>query len=172
MSDELPNRGLPGGPPQEGLAPEVRNQAMWMHLAGAGAVLVGFMVYWFALLIPYLVWRTSRDNHSFVEENGRNATNFHISVAIYTTIFWLLTALIALSLCGTLYSPTSSSSNPGSFGLNIPMILFNVTWISMAVFAILQPLTSLILSIYGAIKANQGQVYRYPLTIQFLKPPR
>lgn len=157
--------GWGADPGSEQLPIDIRNRAMWLHLAGFGSVLLGYVVYYFALLLPYWSWRSPRNQHPFVEENGRNATNFHISVAVYATILWLIMALVAFSICSSLYGGGAIDSSTvhdwlGIFGL------------VMLAYGISQPLFCLGCSAYGAIRARQGYVYRYPITIEFLKPPK
>ncbi len=165
------NPELPTGGPQNGeLPPEIRAQAMWMHIAGIGAIAGSFLgMPLLSLAIPLISWQSTRSRHPFIAENGRNATNFHISIAVYSTIFWLVTILIFLSLCGIFSGGGSGISPSAPFGPEVTGILFNGLWITMAGFAVLQPIFSLIASIVGAVKAKRGQVYSYPLMLQFFK---
>jgi uncharacterized protein len=142
---------------------EIRNKAMWMHLTGLFTIAAAFLTSIFALLIPYLIWNSVRDDHPFVEENSRNSTNFHTSVAIYVTIALLAFGLIIFSLCSGMIQARGSSTNT----------LNNLLWLTLSVAALLSgviPITCISLSIYGAVRARKGQAYRYPFTIEFLKP--
>jgi uncharacterized protein len=168
MSQDIQDGQLPNGE----LPAKIRNQAMWMHLAGVGAVLFGFVIYWFSLLIPFIAWRTTRKRHPFIDESGRNVMNFHLTIAIYSTIFWLVMGLIWYSSCSALYQVSPYQFNQRTVGSNPNYLIFNISSIAIAVFAVLQPLFSLILSIFGAVKAKRGHVYRYPFAIQFFKPPQ
>jgi uncharacterized protein len=165
MSPELPTGGFANGD----LPVEVRKQAMWLHIAGIGSIAGAFLgLSLLSLVIPVIAWRSTRYKHPFVDENGRNATNFHISIAVYSTLFWLAVGLVVLSLCGAFYGAGSGSFLP-RFGSDMSNMLFTGLGIVAMAFGVLQPIFSLIASIVGAVKAKRGQVYVYPLTLQFFK---
>jgi uncharacterized Tic20 family protein len=80
------------------------------------------------------VWLTRRDRDPFIDQAGREALNFGISIAIYGSV--LLVA--ALMLVG------------------IPLLMVGVVaWVVLASLA--------------TVKASQGQTYRYPLTMRFVR---
>lgn len=51
---------------------EARNMAMLCHLLG----LLGF-------LAPLVIWLSEREKHKFVDEHGREAMNYQVSLMIY-----------------------------------------------------------------------------------------
>lgn len=53
--------------------------AMLCHLLGA-----------LGLFAPLLIWLIERDKHRFVDEHGRAAMNYQISLLIYGAIFGML----------------------------------------------------------------------------------
>lgn len=73
-----------------------RTYAMWTHLAGLiGAVTAAFSV-GASLLVVLLLWLIKRDQSPFVDDHGREAVNFQISILIYT----LLVVPIGIITCG------------------------------------------------------------------------
>ena len=83
---------------------------------------------------PLAVWLTRRHRDPFIDQAGREALNFGISIAIYGSV--LLVA--ALMLVG------------------IPLLVVGVVaWVVLASLA--------------AVKASQGQPYRYPLTLRLVR---
>lgn len=107
--------------------------AMLCHLAG----LLGYVVPALgSVLGPLVVWIVKKDEISSVDEHGKEALNFNLSILIYSAI--LTVAVI----------PT--------FGLIFPMfgvlVIFHIVCIATA-----------------ALRANQGQPYRYPLTLRILR---
>ena len=110
---------------------EARKWAMLCHLAALIGLLgngVGF------LLGPLVVWLLKKEDDPFVDEQGKEAVNFQI------------TMFIAIVLC-------------------IPLLLLLIGFPLMIIIALMMT----IFPIIGAIKANEGQSYRYPLTIRFIK---
>ena len=114
-----------------GLSRDHRKFAMLCHLTALVGLLgngVGF------LLGPLVVWLLKREDHPFIDEQGKEAVNFQI------------TMFLALFVC-------------------IPLLFVIVGLFLMVVIGILMT----VLPIIGAIRANDGVPYRYPLTIRFIK---
>jgi uncharacterized Tic20 family protein len=109
---------------------QVRNTAVAAHLSTFAGLVVPFG----SVIGPLAVWLTRRDRDPFIDDAGREALNFGISIAIYGSV--LLVA--ALMLVG------------------IPLLVAGVVaWVVLASLA--------------AVKASQGQSYRYPLTMRFVR---
>jgi uncharacterized protein len=109
---------------------EIRNTAMAAHLSTFAGLVVPFG----SVIGPLAVWLTRRDRDPFIDQAGREALNFGISIAIYGSV--LLVA--ALMLVG------------------IPLLMVGVVaWVVLASLA--------------TVKASQGQTYRYPLTMRFVR---
>ncbi|UCG59200.1 MAG: DUF4870 domain-containing protein [Phycisphaerales bacterium] len=58
---------------------DARNMAMLCHLLGA----VGFFG-------PLVIWLNEKDKHRFVDEHGRAAMDYQVSILIYYVVSWLL----------------------------------------------------------------------------------
>jgi hypothetical protein len=108
----------------------VRNTAVAAHLSTFAGLVVPFG----SVIGPLAVWLTQRDRDPFIDDTGREALNFGISIAVYG-----LVALVgALMLVG------------------IPLLMVGVmAWVVLASLA--------------AVKASQGQAYRYPLTMRLVR---
>jgi len=92
-------------------------------------------------LIGYLVLK---DRGPFVREHTRTALNFQISFTIYMIASTVVLTIISVITLG--------------FGL----ILMYPVLIAIGIAAT-------VLMIIAAVKANSGQYYTYPLTIEFIK---
>lgn len=110
---------------------QARNYGMLCHLTA----LVLFLGVPFGHLIgPLVVWLLKKNDHPFVDEQGKEALNFQISMTIYA----LVSALFVFVVVGIF-------------------------------FLIVLAIVDLILVIVASVKISNGQHYRYPLTIRFLK---
>ncbi len=110
---------------------EVRKWATICHISALVGLLgngVGF------LLAPLIVWLLKRENDEFIDEQGKEALNFQITMFIAAGIGGLLTLVL----------------------IGIPLLI--VVGVLMIVFPII-----------GAVKANNGEHYKYPLTFRFIK---
>jgi len=95
-----------------------------------------------SILGPLIVWLIYKDRYPFVDDQGRESLNFHISVAIYVTILCIAAIPIGLLTCG------------------IGWVLFLPPILIIAV-------ADIILVILASVSANGGTPYRYPCTIRF-----
>jgi uncharacterized Tic20 family protein len=126
--------------PQPAAAPQppltAAEDKQWASFAHFGGVL-GF-------LPPLIIWLVFKDRGSLTNQEGKEALNFQITVAIG----WVALLIIA----GILTAVT--------FGIFFPIasILYLALWVAQVVFSIL-----------GGIKVNGGGSYRYPFAIRFIK---
>lgn len=90
---------------------------------------------------PLIVWLLKRDEIPEVDPHGKESLNFQISMLIYTIALGVICFILMFVLIGFLLLP-----------------LFGVLY-----------LLDIVLVIIASIKANEGQLYRYPLTIRLLK---
>lgn len=124
-----PSVEQPAAPVQLPLAPakvedkNARTLAMLCHLLGI-----------FGFLAPLIIWLVKKDDHEFIDSQGKAALNWQISVVIYAFASWLLIFVF------------------------IGIILLPALMVVNLVFCIL-----------GAVKANDGLAYSYPLAIKFIK---
>lgn len=103
--------------------------AMLCHLSG----LLGFIFPLGNIAGPAIIWALKKDEYPFVNDQGKEAINFQISMTIY-----IIASVILVFL---------------AIGI---------------VFLIALALFSLIIIIVAALKANNGEKFRYPFTIRFL----
>jgi uncharacterized Tic20 family protein len=117
MADEIPR--------------EARQWAMACHLVALVGLLgngVGFV------LGPLIVWLLKKEDHPFIDEQGKESLNFQITMLIIMFI----------------------------------SVLFTLVIVGFA-FLIIAAFIMTIFPIIGAIKANDGEHYRYPFSIRFIK---
>ena len=104
---------------------------MFCHLGALIGLLgngVGFLV------VPLLVGLIKKEDHPFIDEQGKEAVNFQITMFLAL----IAGALLALVLIG--------------FVIMIGALILMI-----------------VLPVVASIKASNGESYRYPLTIRFIK---
>lgn len=110
---------------------EARKWAMICHLSALVGVLangIGFV------LGPLFVWLLKKEDHPYIDQQGKEAVNFQITMFIILFIC----ALLSLAVIG--------------------IFLLLIVGVLMCIFPII-----------AGIKANDGEDYRYPLSIRFIK---
>lgn len=88
---------LPVTPAQPELSKDAKQWAMLTHLAAFAAFLIPFG----NIIGPLVVWQLKKDLGPFVEENGKEAVNFQITIAIVA----LVCTMLMFALVGFLLLP-------------------------------------------------------------------
>jgi uncharacterized protein len=131
-----PNEYMTPPPPPSGSpSAEERQWAMFAHLSAIVAALVGL-----SFLGPLIVWLVKKDTMPFVDDQGKEALNFNITIMIAMAILWVIT--IVTIFIGSI--------------LTFPLMFV----IGVA---------GLVLVIIAGLKANEGVAYRYPFTLRLIK---
>ncbi len=141
MSD-IDGTTTPPPPPAVGPSAEEKQWAMFAHLSAlvGGILTSGWAGSIGCFIGPLVIWLVKKDTLPFVDDQGKEALNFNITVGI------VFLALLILSIV--------------TFGIGlivaVPLwIIIGIAW--------------LVLTIIAAMKANEGVAYRYPFTLRLVK---
>jgi hypothetical protein len=137
-----PAQPPPPGPPGPLRPEEERIFATLIHLSG-----LLWLLSFPGIVGVLLIWLLKRDRSAFVDAHGKEALNFQISFLIYGI------GLTALAIVGFVLTFILV----GIF-LLVPAVVASVGLI------VLQVVTAIL----GALEANRGGYYRYPLAIRFI----
>jgi uncharacterized Tic20 family protein len=119
------------------LSKDVRMWAMFCHLAGLAGFVIPVVLS--GIVAPLIVWQIKKDEHPFIDEHGREALNFQISMSLYA----IIGSVACLITCVG--------------AILIPFLVGGVY------------IVDLVFLLIAAVKANNGERYRYPLAIRFIK---
>ena len=122
------------------------------------------------LIIPIVMWATRKNESKFADVNGKIIFNWKISSFIYTGVLAIL--VIAAALVFGTQIAFSGIGNYDTFqGMmdDNPMKIFSLIGALGIIIipAIAIVVLDFIFTIIGAIKANKGEVWDYPLSIRF-----
>lgn len=112
---------------------DARMWAMFCHLVGLAALLPVVPVFGGAIG-ALIIWQIKKEDFPFVDEQGKEALNFQISILIYL----LVAGILCFACVGFILLPA--------------VVVFDIVFLIIA-----------------AVKANNGEHYRYPLCIRFIK---
>ncbi len=112
-----------------------RSYTLFMHLA----LLAHLVLTLIAILIPIIMWQVKKNESPFLDDHGREAVNFQISLVIWSIIFTVVSIPVGFMTCGIGFTLAF-----------VPTIL------------------GLIGMIQAASAANRGEFYRYPMTFRFV----
>ena len=125
-------------------------------------------------VLPLLLWISNKNQSAFLDENGRNALNFQISILLYSLVlgiicipFVFFTAFDFLQLANILEHNTHDINLPldSLYDLSFHMIPVAIAGaLILALFVM-----DVLFTIIAGIRASKGITYQYPLTIPFIK---
>lgn len=149
---------------------EQQTTATFIHLST-------FLKYFFPFanfIAPVLIWALNKEK-PFVDEHGRQAINFQLSLLVYTLILGLGCLAFAIvfgadfiHLIDSLDRQSENLSAAHFFSFSGYLIVFGVAltlYLGLFVFQIFAVINA-------SIHASKGLFYKYPLCISFLKSTR
>ncbi|MCD0466667.1 DUF4870 domain-containing protein [Flavobacterium sp. ENC] len=145
-----------------------KNTATFTHLSTLSQYIIPFGNY----IFPILIWTSYKDKSEFVNHHGKQTLNFQLSLLLYT----LVLALIAIPIFIIVFFqnlPMEAVFNDEDFVIrnfhfdgNIGLISIGAT--AVLLFGLLKVM-EFFLVIYASIKTSNGEYYKYPMTIPFIK---
>ncbi len=124
------------------------NTALLIHLSA----FLGYLFPFGGVVGPLVIWESKKRESDFLDKNGKEAINFNLSFLLYTFVLGISILPFAFR------SIFSEIHHIDLFGI-----------ISMGSIIGVLAMIKFVLIILAAIKANQGEIYKYPLTIKFIK---
>ncbi|UFH35603.1 DUF4870 domain-containing protein [Flavobacterium acetivorans] len=145
-----------------------KNIATFTHLSALTQYFIPFGNY----IFPILIWSSKKDKSEFVDHNGKQVLNFQLSLLLYSLILIIIAVPIFLiTLLKNI--PFSAIINDNdviinNFDFENSIGLITVGIIAVLIFFALK-VAEFFLIIYASIKTSNGEKYKYPITIPFLK---
>ena len=112
---------------------------MWNMLCHLSA-LAGYIIPFGNIIGPLLIWQIKKNEFPSVEEHGKAALNFQITVMIAVIVGIIASVLLSFVCVGFLLIPVVVAAG----------------------------LCGLIFAIIAGIKANNGEPYRYPWSLKLV----
>lgn len=150
---------------------ETTNQKNWgtfIHLSTLSQYCIPFGNY----IFPILIWTSKKNESEFIDYNGKQVINFQLSMFLYTLILCLIAVPIILT---TIFSTIPLNAIINNHHFNVENLqLENLSGIIivgiLAIFLFVSlKVAEFFLIIYASLKTANGERYKYPLTIPFIK---
>lgn len=144
-----------------------KNTATLTHLSSLAQYVIPFGNY----IFPSILWSSKKDSSEFVDFHGKQTLNFQLSIFLYSLLLGLVSivALVFMILNGISIDTFDKCefiiNNVSQGNISTMVVLVILCLVLYFFLKVLQ----FILTIYGAVKASNGEYYKYPLTINFLK---
>ncbi len=96
------------------------------------------------IIVPLVLWSAKKNESSYIDTHGKSAVNFQLSLLLYGFLLALLF---------------------------IPIVIFTLGLGLIAIIIGIIPalLLKIALIIIASMKASNGEFYKYPFTIEFIK---
>lgn len=139
-----------------------------IHLSALSQYIIPFGNY----IFPLLLWSSKKDKSAFVNHNGKQALNFQLSMLLYS----LIALAIAIPTCLFWAISIAEKLDINEHQVTIREVITaqNITGmvilglVALVLTACLK-LSEFFLIIYASFKSANGEYYKYPLTINFIK---
>ncbi len=142
-----------------------RNIATFIHLSTFSRFIIPLGNF----IGPIILWVTNKEKSEFIDTHGKQAINFQISILLYAIIVGTLTIPFFIF---KIFNGLDFIDFNGfhDFHINIgepsPLLYIGGT---LGAFAIIGFILELVFIVIASLKARDGEIYHYPLTINFLK---
>jgi len=142
--------------------------AAFTHLSTLSQYIIPFGNY----IFPIILWTSKKDQSEFVDQNGKQALNFQLSILVYSLILALIAIPVFLFTVLRNISFNELINNEDivfeNFDYGSSIGLLTIGAVALLAIAFIK-VAEFFLIILATIKASNGELYNYPLTIPFLK---
>jgi hypothetical protein len=142
-----------------------KNIATFIHLSTFSRFLIPLGNF----IGPVILWLSNKDKSEFVDEHGKQAINFQISILLYAIILGTISIPFFIF---NIFNGFDFIDFNGlhDFHINIgkpsPLLYIGGALGGLAVVGFI---LELVFIIKASLKARDGELYKYPLTINFIK---
>jgi uncharacterized Tic20 family protein len=142
-----------------------KNIATFIHLSTFSRFLIPLGNF----IGPIILWLSNKDKSEFVDEHGKQAINFQISILLYAIILGTISIPFFIF---NIFNGFDFIDFNGlhDFHINIgkpsPLLYIGGALGGLAVVGFI---LELVFIIKASLKARDGELYKYPLTINFIK---
>lgn len=142
-----------------------KNIATFIHLSTFSRFIFPFGNF----IVPVILWTANKDKSEFVDAHGKQAINFQISMLLYTFIAGIMAIpVFAFNILNGFELIDFKHFNDFNFNFENVSVLIYIT-IGLVILAVFGFILELIFVVIASLKARDGDQYKYPLTINFLK---
>ena len=142
-----------------------KNIATFIHLSTFSRFIIPFGNF----IGPIVLWVANKEKSEFVDTHGKQAINFQMSILLYAIIIGLLSVpFFFINIFNSFDFIDIDPFDGIHLNLTEPSPLLYIGG-GLGVLAILAFILELVFIVIASLKARDGKIYHYPLTIDFLK---
>ena len=142
-----------------------KNIATFIHLSTFSRFIIPFGNF----IGPIVLWVINKDKSDFIDANGKQIINFQFSILLYTIILGTLSIpFFVFKLFNKIDFIDFNGFRDFHINIGEPSPLLYLGG-ALGGLAIIGFIIELVLIVLASLKARDGEIYKYPLTINFLK---
>ncbi len=137
-----------------------------------------FMIPFGNFFIPLVLWLANRKDYAYVDYNGKQVLNFQISLLLYSVVLGMISVPFFMGFLPNIFEggilnirDFNEFNNIGFHWDSDWLSLGRMLWpigiagmLQLSLFVI-----NIVYTILGTIRTNEGEAFRYPITIKFIK---
>lgn len=129
-------------------------------------------------LLPLILWTANKKEHKFVDYNGKQALNFQISLLLYSLVLGIVSVPFFLGFLpgflehGLFDFPDFDTFNGINIHFDSDHFRFNRFIWPLGIAGLAQAalfVINVVYTILATIRTNEGETFKYPITINFIK---
>lgn len=123
-------------------------------------------------ILPVVIWSSTRYKSEFIDFNGKQVINFQLSIFLYSLVLAMIAIPVMLLtvFSNGHFDAILNNRNFMSYDFSIENTSgIAIVAILAIVFFVCLKVAEFFLIMYAAVKASNGEKFKYPLAIRFLK---
>ena len=142
-----------------------KNIATFVHLSTFSRFIIPFGNF----IGPLILWIANKEKSEFVDAHGKQILNFQMSILLYAIIIGTISIpFFIFKIFNGIDFFDFHGFNDFHFNIGKPSPLLYFTG-ALGALAIICFILEIVFIIIASLKARDGELYQYPLTINFLK---
>lgn len=154
----------------ESLTKHERNLSAIIHASTFSRYIIPFGQF----ILPLVLWTANKKDYEFVDYNGKQAINFQISMFLYSIIIGAISIPFFIHALPNIFEHGIFNWHDlkhFNFNFDADHFRFPFIW-PLGISGIIHvaiTIINLVYTILATIRTNEGQRFKYPLTINFIK---
>ena len=127
-------------------------------------------------ILPLILWTANKKDHGFLDQNGKQALNFQISLLLYSIILGIFTVPFFIGIIPEIIHQGefgfTQFNNLNGFNFNFHKLKLGKLLWPLGIAGLAQLglfLVNIVYTILAAIRTSEGQDFKYPISIPFIK---
>lgn len=142
-----------------------KNLATFIHLSTFSRFVIPFGNF----IGPIVLWAANKEKSNFIDQHGKQAINFQISVLLYAIIIGTISVpFFIFKVFRNMDVIDFHGFNNFNINIGEPSPLLYIGG-GLGALAVIAFIIELALIVKASLSARDGQAYKYPFTINFLK---